>query len=146
MLEIYTDYLLHRWREVKRGHLSHDNFLREVPRHQRDIQHWLEVGACSPHAKTAGICRRLLRQWPILWTFTRYEGIEPTNNAVERALRHGVIWRKLCYGTASDAGSRFVERILTAVATARQQGHNLLAFLYNALSAQRHGKTITALL
>jgi transposase len=146
MLEIYADYLLHRWREVKRGHLSRDDFLAEVPQHQADIRHCLEVGACAPHTSTAGTCRRLLRQWPMLWTFTRYDGIEPTNNAAERALRHGVIWRKLCYGTASEAGSRFAERILTVVATARQQGRDLLAFLQAALSAHRQGAPIPSLL
>lgn len=146
MLEIYTDYLLHRWREVKRGHLSRADFLSEVPQHQAAIRHWLEVGACSPHKSTAGTCRRLLRVWPILWTFTRYKGVEPTNNAVERALRHGVIWRKLCYGTASAAGSRFVERILTVVATAHQQGRDLLAFLHTVVSAHRQGETAPALL
>jgi transposase len=146
MLEVYADYLLHRWREVKRGHLSRDDFLAEVPQHQADIRRWLEIGAICPHPSTAGTCRRLLRQWPILWTFTRYAGIEPTNNAAERVLRHGVIWRKLCYGTASEAGSRFVERILTVVATARQRGRDLLAFLHTALSAHRHGAPVPALL
>ena len=146
MLEVYADYLLHRWREVKRGHLSRDDFLAEVSQHQADIRLWLEIGACTPHTSTAGTCRRLLRQWSILWTFTRYDGIEPTNNAAERALRHGVIWRKLCYGTASEAGSRFVERILTVVATVRQQGRDLLAFLYTALAAHRQAAPIPALL
>ena len=146
MLEIYGDYLLHRWRQVKRGHLSRADFRTEVSQHQADIRLWLEIGACSPHKSTAGTCRRLLRHWPILWTFTRYEGIEPTNNAVERALRHGVIWRKLCYGTASATGSRFVERILTVVATARHQGRDLLAFLYAALAAHHRGQMVPALL
>ena len=145
-LEVYADYLLHRWREVRRGHLSRDDFLAEVPQHQADIRHWLEVGACAPHTSTAGTCRRLLRQWPMLWTFTRYPDVEPTNNAAERALRHGVIWRKLCYGTASEAGSRFVERILTVVATARKQGRDLLQFLQAALSAHRQGTPVPSLL
>ena len=103
-------------------------------------EHWLEVGARLDHLTTAGTCRRLLRHHEMLWTFTRYEGVDPTNNAVERALRHGVIWRKLCYGTASERGSRFVERLLTVIATARQQNHELLDFLRAALRASRHGE------
>ncbi len=146
MLEIYADYLLHRWREVKRGHLSQAEFLTEVPQHQADIRRWLEIGTCSPHKSTAGTCRRLLRQWPMLWVFTRYRGVDPTNNAAERALRHGVIWRKLCYGTASASGSRFVERILSVVATAHQQGRDLLDFLYVSLLAHRYGQPAPALL
>jgi hypothetical protein len=140
MLEIHTDYLLHRWRELQRGHLSRADFLAEVPQHQRDIHLWLEVGARLDHKTTAATCRRLLRHHEMLWTFTRYKGVDPTNNAVERALRHGVIWRKLCYGTASQPGSRFVERLLTVIATARQQDHDVLHFLRAALHAYRHGK------
>lgn len=146
MLELYGDYLLHLWREVKRGHLNRDDFLAEVPQHQADIQRWLETGACLDHDQTAGTWRRLLRQWPILWTFTRFEGVEPTNNAVERALRHGVIWRKLSYGTASAHGSRFVERILTVIATARQQGIDLIRYLTDAMVAQRMGLPTPVLL
>jgi len=140
MLEIHTDYLLHRWRELQRGHLSWIDFLAEVPQHQRAIHHWLEVGARLDHTTTAATCRRLLRHQPMLWTFTRYEGVAPTNNAVERALRHGVIWRKLCYGTASERGSRFVERLLTVIATSHRQGHDVLNFLSAALQASRHGE------
>jgi len=59
----------------------------------------------------------------------RVEGVEPTNNAAERALRHAVLWRKASYGTDSEAGSRFVENILTIVATCRQQGRSVLEYL-----------------
>ena len=146
MLETYSDYLLHRFREVKRDHLSRADFVAEMPQHQANIQHWLKIGASLSHEQTAGTCRQLLRQWPILWTFTRFEGVEPTNNAVERALRHGVIYRKLSYGTASEGGSRFVERILTVIATARQQGVDLMCYLHDAMLAQRAGIAAPALL
>jgi transposase len=146
MLEIHTDYLLHRWRELQRGHLSREDFLVEVPQHQRAIHHWLEIGARLDHKTTAGTCRRLLRHQSMLWTFTRYPNVDPTNNAVERALRHGVIWRKLCYGTASERGSRFVERLLTVIATARQQDHEVLTFLSASLQAARHGQVGPSLL
>jgi transposase len=82
----------------------------------------------------------------MLWTFTRHSNIEPTNNAAERALRHGVIWRKLCYGTDSASGSRFVECILTVLATCRQQNRDLLSFLHDSLSAHRHGRDAPLLL
>jgi transposase len=64
-----------------------------------------------------------------LWTFLRVRGIEPTNNAAERALRHAVLWRKSSGGTASEWGSRFVERVLSVAATCRQQGRDVLEFL-----------------
>src|SRR5262249_56245198 len=74
-----------------------------------------------------------------LWTFASVEGVEPTNNAAEQALRHAVCWRKTSYGTDSEAGSRFVERVLTVVASCRQQGRDVLAFLTDAIQAARAG-------
>jgi len=145
-LVIYTEYLLYRWGRVRDGTMAREEFLVEVPALQEKIRHWLEVGACCSHPKTAKTCRQLLRQESILWTFTQHEGIEPTNNAAERALRHAVIWRKLCHGTQSEAGSRFVERILTVVETRRQQGQNPLDFIRDAIAAHRRGMPAPSLI
>jgi len=68
---------------------------------------------------TRGTCRELYEHRPWLWTFLRHEGVEPTNNAGERSLRHAVIWRKLSFGTQSAAGSRFVETMLTVIESCR---------------------------
>jgi transposase len=65
----------------------------------------------------------------------RHEGVEPTNNAGERSLRHAVIWRKLSFGTQSASGSRFVETMLTVIETCRQQGRNVFAFVTHAVKA-----------
>jgi transposase len=73
------------------------------------------------------------RAW--LWTFLDVAGVEPTNNARERTLRHAVIWRKLSFGTQSAAGSRFVETILTVVETCRQQSRSVFAFVTEAVQA-----------
>src|SRR5205823_291645 len=93
------------------------------------VREQLEAGAACACPKTAGTCRELLAVEQALWTFVRVEGVEPTNNAAERALRHAVQWRKTSYGADSAAGSRFVENILTVVATCRQQGRNVLDYL-----------------
>lgn len=74
---------------------------------------------------------------PALYTFAAVDGVEPTNNATERALRQAVCWRKTRYGTDSGGGSRFVERVLTAVATCRQQGREVLEFLTRCCAAGR---------
>ena len=66
------------------------------------------------------MCRKILEVEVNLWTFAEVEGVAPDNNAAERSLRHGVIWRKPSLGTASDAGSRFVERLISVVETCRQ--------------------------
>jgi transposase len=81
-----------------------------------------------------------------LWTFARVKGVAPTNNAVERALRHAVIWRRISGGTDSVHGSRFVERMLTMVATCRQQSRNILEYLTSCFEADRRGQDIPSLL
>jgi transposase len=71
---------------------------------------------------------------------------EPTNNAAERALRRGVIWRRRSYGTQSENGSLFVERILTAVMTLRQQKRDVLDYLAAACKAVTLGISAPSLL
>jgi len=95
----------------------------------------LLAGAQRPWTKLQAFCQDLLTHWDGLWTFVRVEGLEPTNNAAERALRPAVIWRKSCYGTQSGLGSRLVERMLSVRATCAQQGRNLFAFLTDAVRA-----------
>ena len=75
------------------------------------------------------LCRALERLWPALWTFLEEEGVAPTNNRAEQALRPAVLWRKGSFGTHSDEGARFVERLLTVTATCRHQGRSVLDYL-----------------
>ena len=96
----------------------------------------LEAGQRCGWDKLQGLCRDLLTHWEALWTFSRVEGMEPTNNVAERALRPAVVWRKSCFGTQSALGSRFVERMLSVRATCAQQGRNLFEFLSAAVRAQ----------
>ena len=72
--------------------------------------------------------------------------MEPTNNAAERALRRGVLWRKRSFGSQSDRGLRFTERILTTVTTLRQQQRDVLAYLTAACQAQNLGLPAPSLL
>jgi transposase len=81
----------------------------------------------------------LLKVEAALWTFATSAGVEPTNDAAERALRHAVCWRKTSHGTASAGGSRFVERMLTVVGSCRQQGRDVLKFLTDCVRAERKG-------
>jgi transposase len=99
------------------------------------LRELLEQGRHSAWIRVRAMSRRLLRVWDALWTFSRVEGIEPTNNTAERALRPAVVWRGTCFGTQSAEGSRFVERLLSVRATCAQQGKNLFAVLVDALRA-----------
>jgi transposase len=131
---------------VRDGTLSHSDFLFEMIPIQQAVRRWLTEGIHSDHSKTANTCRRILAVDKALWTFATHPDVEPTNNTAERALRHSVIWRRTSYGTQSDAGSRFVERILTVVATCRQQDRDPLDFVCQAIRAQRSGQPGPSLL
>jgi transposase len=81
-----------------------------------------------------------------LWVFVEVEGVEPTTHAAERALRHAVIWRKRSFGPQAAAGSRFVERMLTAIETCRRQNRNTFAWLVEAVHARLAGQAAPSLL
>ena len=74
------------------------------------------------------------------------EGVEPTNNVAERALRPAVLWRQGSFGSDSETGSRCAERLLTVVATCRQQGWHVLDLLVAAGEAALHGIAAPSLL
>jgi transposase len=141
-----SDLLFACWHKVRDGTRSRRWLGQQVEWLRADVQLLLRQGSVCGCAKTAGTCRELLALEPALWTFTRVEGIEPTNNAAERALRHAVQWRKTSYGTDSAAGSHFVENILTVVATCRQQGRNVLEYLTGCCGAAVEGTPPASLL
>jgi transposase len=87
----------------------------------------------------------LLKIWPALWTFTITDGIEPTNNPAERALRGPVIHRKLSLGTQSNNGERFAERALSTATTCRLQRRSLFTYLSELLTAHNRGDPFPAL-
>jgi len=140
-LKALLDVVFHIWHEHKRGaELDagslddwHATFLEE-------FASFLDDGAASNHKKTAGTCRRLLQQLPMLLKFLTTPGVEPTNNAAERALRHFVIWSKLCFGSQSERGSRFAAFIMTVVETLRKHGHSVLDYIRRAIISSLRGE------
>ncbi len=106
----------------------------------------LEGAILGEDATVAAFCENVLALEPALWTFVRVKGVEPTNNLIERLLRRAVLWRKRSFGCVSEAGCRFVERILTVVQTRRLQNKSVLDYLHNAIRAHRAGQTCPNLL
>jgi transposase len=134
------------WHRFRAGELDWKEFQRRLVPLRARMGRLLWRGEDSSDFKAAGFCRELNRWWPALWTFTRVEGVEPTNNVSERALRPAVLWRKGSFGSDSAAGSRFVERMMTVVTTCRQQGRRLLDFLLAAGQAALNGTPAPSLL
>jgi len=142
----YADVLFGWWYWVRDGTWARATFQRYVSFLRGLVREELEAGTHCACPKTAATCRELLAVEPALWTFVGVEGIEPTNNAAERALRHAVQWRKTSYGTESATGSHFVENILTVVATCRQQERNVLNYLTQCCQALYAGTEPSSLL
>jgi transposase len=140
-LLIEVDKMFALWKRVRDGTLKRSSFQVYMTPIRHAVESLLRKGTRCGEPKTEGMCKMILKLAPALWTFVRVDGVEPTNNASERAIRPAVLYRKGCFGTHSAEGSRFVERILTVVTTLRQQGRNVLGYLTQAcVAAMNHRK------
>ena len=107
-----TSNVSRRGHRVRDGTLARSSFRVYMRTVQKRFEGLLAEGAAS-HPRTSKTCAMRLLRRHALWTFVYIEGVEPTSNGAEQVVRHGVIMRKISYGTHSTAGSRFVERMLT---------------------------------
>jgi transposase len=121
------------WQRVRDGTLSRRTLVQRLQPIRQEVEGLLLRGYFD--ALTRGFCKELWEHREYLWTFIEVAGVEPTNNAAERALRHAVIWRKLSFGTQSAEGSRFVERMLSVIETTRRAGRNVFAWLTETVRA-----------
>ena len=113
---------------------------------QRVVELGYQRGEQTPWAKTVRTCHKLLKQKEALWTFLEIQGIEPTNNAAERALRQSVIQRKISHGVQSRQGAICRSRLLTVTTTLRQQGRDVWQFMEQAWVAHHRGGVMPSLL
>lgn len=134
-LKACAERLFHHWHRYRAGTIKRQTMRRNIRRLWGPVYETLETGTFRLRGKQAGMCQHILDRFDALWTFLEHEDVEPTNNASERALRHAVIWRKLSFGTQSDAGSRFVETLLSVIETCRQQKRSVFAFVTKAVEA-----------
>src|SRR5215471_4056145 len=126
------------WHRVRQGTLTRSTFRSYMTPLRREVERLLEAGSRCGVSKTAGTCRDILKRREALWTFVQVAGVEPTNNTAERSIRPGVLWRKGSFGTQSAEGSRFVESMMTVVATLKHQKRNVLDYLTAAHEAALH--------
>jgi transposase len=140
-----TDALFHVWHRFERERLGRATLARWMAPVRREVLALLARGAELGHA-LRGRCREILRLAGALFTFVAVEGVGPTNNVAERAIRKAVLWRKGSYGTQSLGGRLFVGRILSVVATLRQQGRKVLGYLVEACQARLFREAAPSLL
>jgi transposase len=136
----FVEDLFSLWYCVRDGTMTRLDFQIYVRRNRCWFKDLLTGGTACGCAKTAALCRNLLAAEAALWTFAFVAGVEPTNNAAERALRKAVMWRKRSFGCKSEAGCRFVERILTVSKTLQQQKRQVLDYLAEAITARRQDR------
>jgi transposase len=141
-----SDRLFRWWHRLEEQKVDRGRFRAAMARLRREVKATLEEGTRCACKSTSGTCAEILRVEESLWTFARVVGVPPTNNTAERAERHAVIWRRISGGTDSARGSRFVERMLSVVATCRQQGRGVLDYLSSCFQAARNGHAMPSLL
>lgn len=141
-----ADRLFALWYRFRAEEVDRPTFILLVTPLQAELHALLGTGLNQAHPKTRQLCANLLKIEAALWTFVTVPDVEPTNNQAERALRRAVLWRRRSFGTQSAAGSRFVERILTVVATLRQQDRDVLDYLTQATQAALLGSAAPSLL
>ena len=134
------------WHRVREGTLKRSTFRSSMTPLRREVERLLDAGSHCGVPKTAGTCRDILKRREALWTFVQVDGVDPTNNAAERSLRPGVLWRKGSFGTQSEAGARFVESMMTVVSTLKQQQRNVSEHLTEACDAALRGDAAPSLL
>ncbi len=134
------------WHQVRDGTLQRSSFRSAMTPLRREVERLLDVGSRCGVPKTAGTGQDIVKRREALWTFVQVEDGEPTNKTAERAIRPGVRWRKGSFGTQSTEGSRFVESMMTVVATLQQQQRNVLEYLTAACEAALRGEAAPSLL
>ncbi|MCH7556855.1 MAG: IS66 family transposase [Planctomycetes bacterium] len=132
-------------KRVRDGTLQWETFQRRMPELQKRVESLLKDGA-SFDGKLGGKCRKILKHKKYLWTFVQDQRVEPTNNFAERIVRQGVLWRKSSFGTQSQRGARYVERVLTVCATCRLQGRSVIKYLRNVCHCHLNGLPVPLLI
>ena len=125
----YSGLVFEYWHDFKDGKLDRRYFDAWMKPLREQFEDELKQAAKANIPGVSGSCANILEHQPALWTFTEHEGVEPTNNHAEQELRAFVLWRKRSFGTQSERGNRFAERLMTVAHTARKQGKNVLEFL-----------------
>jgi transposase len=141
----YTGILFDYYRAYKDGQISRKTFRQRMAPLRVQVEAVLARAAQAKIKGLSGSCKNVLTHREALWTFVDNPQVEPTNNHAERELRKFVLWRKRSFGTQSERGNHFAERIMTVVHTARKQGKPVLTYLTAVCQADRLGQPCPSL-
>lgn len=141
----YIAIMFAYWDDLKAGKVSRDQFRELMAPLRKQVEAALHRAVAAKLAQVSGSCADILVHRAALWTFVDRDDVEPTNNHAEQQLRAFVLWRKRSFGTQSERGNLFAERLMTVAHTARKQNKNVLAFLTACCTAARNGTTAPSL-
>lgn len=142
----YSRRMFRLWHRLKAGEIKRRTFKRAMIPIRNNIERLLTEGTTCGHTKTENTCKNILKHKAALWTFVDVEGVEPTNNLAEQQIRFYVLWRKSSFGTQSERGNVFVERMMTTTATCKLQGRNRYDFITTAVAAYVKNEPVPSLL
>jgi transposase len=125
----YTGILFDYWRDYRDGKMTRERFVAWMAPLQQQMEAIFEKAVALNIKGMSGSCANILEHRQALWTFVERDDVDPTNNHGERELRAFVLWRKRSFGTQSERGNRFAERVMTVAHTARKQDRNVFDFL-----------------
>jgi transposase len=140
------DDLFAFWHQYQQGTRTKEQFSEKLNFVKTRFRDLLDLGMQDNLSTVHEISKSLNKLWDALWTFSRVDGVEPTNNSAERAGRPAVTLRKTSLGSQSERGNRFVETALTAVETLKKQGRNAYDYLVAAIDAAIRGIAAPSLL
>ena len=138
--------LFRLWHKFKSGQIDRKQLLARSLPLQRKFFALAEAHLDNADRQVRNLALALFVNADRLFTFLEQDGVEPTNNSAERALRTGVQWRKICFGNRSPAGELAAARLLSVTQTCRIQKRNSLRFLSDAVAKHRQGLTTPSLL
>jgi transposase len=128
------------WHAFKTSGGSREQLWEKTLPIQERIHDYCVIFLYSKDALVRTRAKKTLANWDHLFTFLIYEGVDPTNNRAEQILRPAVQWRKICFGSQSNNGMRFTERLSTVIGTCRINGINPFHFIVDMVSASFSGK------
>ena len=125
----YCEVLFETYHAFVDGEISRRVFRERMAPVRLQVEALLQKAAVAGIKHLSGSCQDIIAHKDALWTFVDRVGVEPTNNHAERELRAFVLWRKKSFGSQSERGDRFAERIMTAAHSLRKQRRSVLGYL-----------------
>lgn len=133
------------WRKFQTGKIDRGQLICRSQRIRRGFGVLAEKWWDCEHREVANLANAIGQHSQRLFCFLDEEGVEPTNNSAERALRTAVQWRKTSFGNRSDAGAVATGRLLTVWQTCARQKRDPLDYFTQAVSLHRRKLTVPPL-